>query len=225
MIPMELRAVLFDYGEVLSGPPNPQAHSNLLEIAGLPEAVFEQHYWAIRLDYDADIYNGRSYWSEVARRAGVEFTPAQIDRLLEQDARMWMDVNPQMLAWARALKQAGLKLGILSNMGDAVLQAIEREFSWLGLFDQLTWSYQTGMVKPDPAIYRYTVERLGVAPGEILFVDNLEKNCAAAEQCGLEAIVYSNVEQLDRDLRGRGYRLPYPLPNPWSAARGAQVTL
>lgn len=215
---MELRAVIFDYGEVLSGPPNPRAHQNLIDIAGLPKEVFEQHYWAIRLDYDANIYNGQSYWQEVARRAGTEFTSAQVARLLEEDSRMWMDVNPQMLAWAQAIKQAGFKLGILSNMGDAVLQAVEREFAWLSLFDHLTWSYQIGMVKPDPAIYRYTVEKLGVLPGEALFIDNLEKNCAAAEQCGLQAIHFSSIEQLDRDLRSRGYRLPYPLPSPLPAA-------
>ena len=69
---MDLQAVIFDYGEVLSGPPDPQAHRNLLAIAGVKEEAFEKAYWAHRLDYDADILNGQTYWQTVARDTGVE---------------------------------------------------------------------------------------------------------------------------------------------------------
>ncbi len=70
---MDLQAVIFDYGEVLSGPPDPQAHRNLLAIAGVNEEPFEKAYWAHRLDYDADILNGQTYWQTVARDTGVHF--------------------------------------------------------------------------------------------------------------------------------------------------------
>ena len=88
---MDLQAVIFDYGEVLSGPPDPQAHKNMLAITGLGEEAFEKAYWAHRLDYDADILNGQTYWETVARDTGVKFTAKQIEGLLEQDAAMWMD--------------------------------------------------------------------------------------------------------------------------------------
>ena len=71
---MDLQAVIFDYGEVLSGPPDPQAHRNLLAIAGVEEEAFEKSYWAHRLDYDADILNGQTYWQTIARDTGVRFT-------------------------------------------------------------------------------------------------------------------------------------------------------
>src|ERR1700749_767142 len=102
---MDLRAVIFDYGEVLSGPPDPQAHKNMLAIAGLPEEPFDKAYWAHRLDYDADILNGQTYWQTVARDNGVQFSPEQIENLLEQDAAMWMDLNPAMMAWIPKIKR------------------------------------------------------------------------------------------------------------------------
>ena len=52
---MDLQAVIFDYGEVISGPPDAQAHRNLLTVSGVEEESFEKAYWAHRLDYDADI--------------------------------------------------------------------------------------------------------------------------------------------------------------------------
>ena len=205
---MDLEAVIFDYGEVLSGPPDPEAHRNLLNIAGVAEEPFEKAYWAHRLDYDADILNGQTYWQTVARDTGVHFTAEQISRLLEQDALMWMNLNPAMLAWIPRIKQAGFRLGILSNMGDGVLDYLRPRFAWLAQFDHLTWSCELGVVKPDPAIYLHTVKKLNVSPDRALFIDNLQKNIAGAEAIGLHAALFENPQQLQNDLARRGFPLP-----------------
>ena len=205
---MDLQAVIFDYGEVLSGPPDPQAHRNMLSIAGLGEEAFEKSYWTHRLDYDADILNGQTYWQTIARESGVTFSPQQILDLMEQDARMWMNLNPAMLAWLPRIKQAGFRLGVLSNMPAGVLSFMLPRFPWLAQFDHLTWSCDLGLVKPDPAIYLHTVRKLGVAPDQALFIDNLEKNTVGAEEVGLHAAVFENVEQLQKDLERRGFPLP-----------------
>ena len=205
---MELQAVIFDYGEVLSGPPDQQAHRNLLAIAGVEEEAFEKAYWAHRLDYDADILNAQTYWQTVARDTGVRFTAKQIEQLTEQDAIMWMNLNPAMLAWIPRIKQAGFRLGILSNMGDGVLDYLRPRFSWLSQFDWLTWSCELGVVKPDPAIYLHTVKKLNVSPERALFIDNLQKNIDGAEAIGLHAALFENVEQLQADIARRGFALP-----------------
>ena len=205
---MDLQAVIFDYGEVLSGPPDPTAHHTMLAITGLPEEGFEKAYWAHRLDYDADILNGQTFWQTIAKENKTHFTAHQISQLLEQDARMWMNLNPSMLAWLPRIKQAGFRLGILSNMPAGVLEYMLPRFPWLAQFDHLTWSCELGLVKPDPAIYLHTVRKLKVAPDQALFIDNLEKNTAAAEAVGLHAALFQSVEQLQSDLEGRGFSLP-----------------
>ena len=205
---MDLEAVIFDYGEVLSEPPDPQAHRNLLRIAGVEEEPFEKSYWTHRLDYDADILNGQTYWQTVARDTGRHFSAQQISQLLEQDALMWMNLNPAMLAWVPRIKQAGFRLGILSNMGDGVLDYMRPRFPWLAQFDHLTWSCELGVVKPDPAIYLHTVKKLNVSPDRALFIDNLQKNIAGAEAIGLHAALFENPEQLQNDLARRGFPLP-----------------
>ena len=205
---MDLQAVIFDYGEVLSGPPDPQAHRNLLAIAGVPEEAFEKAYWAHRLDYDADILDGQTYWQTVARDTGASFTVKQIEQLMEQDAIMWMNLNPAMIAWIPRIKEAGFRLGILSNMGFGVLDYMRPRFPWLAQFDYLTFSCDLGIVKPDPAIYLHTVKKLGVAPDQALFIDNLETNITGAQAVGLHAALFQNVEQLQKDLSQRGFPLP-----------------
>jgi putative hydrolase of the HAD superfamily len=177
---LALRAAIFDYGMVLTGPPDPAAHAELVRITGLPAEKLDALYWADRNAFDAGKLNGQTYWQGIVSKAGLALSPAAIEELIHWDARLWMTLNPPMLAWAAALQARGLRTAILSNMGDTVLQAMEREFDWLARFDVLVWSYRLHMAKPDPAIYRYTLEKLGTRPEETLFVDDRQVNAEAA---------------------------------------------
>ena len=113
---------------------------------------------------------------------------------------MWTTQNPAMLAWQRQLKQHGISTAILSNMGDTVLANIEREFDWLPRFDVLVWSFQHNMAKPEPAIYRLTLDSLGTQPEETLFIDDKQVNIDAARALGIVSIHFTTVERMREQL-------------------------
>jgi putative hydrolase of the HAD superfamily len=209
---LALRAVAFDYGMVLSGPPEPAAHQQLKDITGLPHDEFERFYWADRHAYDRGDLNGISFWNKLAADAGLDLTPEQIVRLNLVDGHLWTTTNPGMLAWHQALRQRGLKTGILSNMGDNVLESLEANFPWLNDFDVLIWSYQHNLAKPEPEIYHLLLERLGTAPEETLFLDDKLVNIEAARHLGLQALQFSSVDQLRQDLITTGLDQQLPLP-------------
>jgi putative hydrolase of the HAD superfamily len=117
-----------------------------------------------------------------------------------------------MLAWQLALKERGLLTAILSNMGDSVLANMERTFDWLPRFDVLVWSYQLRMAKPDPAIYRHVLSKLGTEPAETLFLDDRAVNVEAAQALGMKAIEFSTVDRLRVDLVTAGLNAELPLP-------------
>ncbi len=127
---------------------------------------------------------------------------------------MWTAINEPMLAWAQALQNAGVLTAILSNMGPDVLRTMRQEFAWLADFNQLTWSCELGIAKPDPAIYHLTCDKLGVRPDEALFLDDRLDNIVAAEQLGFHAIQFRSIDQLGVDLAARNFfpALPAPLP-------------
>ena len=125
---MGLRAVIFDYGMVLTGQPSAEAHDAMLRITGLPHDEFESAYWADRHAYDEGKLTGLEFWQNIARDAKLNLDAAAIDELNQWDARMWTTQNPAMLAWQQQLKERGIHTAILSNMGDTVLANIEREF-------------------------------------------------------------------------------------------------
>ena len=211
---MSLRAVIFDYGMVLTGQPDQAAHDAMVRITGLTPDRFENLYWADRHAYDEGKLNGATFWQKFARDSKLSLSQAEIDELNRQDARMWTTQNPAMVAWQRKLKAAGVRTGILSNMGDTVLANIEREFRWIENFDVLVWSFQLHMAKPDPAIYQHALKELGTRPEETLFLDDKRVNVEAAQALGLKALEFSTVERLRDDLIANGFNSQLPLPDP-----------
>jgi putative hydrolase of the HAD superfamily len=209
---LSLRAVIFDYGRVLTGPPDPDAHAELVRITGLSSERFENLYWTDRQAYDEGKLTGLEFWRKLVRDGGLNLNEQAIEELNLWDARMWTKADPAMLAWQLALKESGLLTAIVSNMGDAVHEHMERELSWLGRFDVLVWSYQLRMAKPDPAIYHYALERLGTQPEETLFIDDRPENVETAIALGMKGLIFSTVKKLREDLIDSGLSRELPLP-------------
>jgi putative hydrolase of the HAD superfamily len=209
---LDLRAVVFDFGMVLTGLPDQQAHEEMVRITGLTPERFEELYWADRHAYDEGKLNGISFWQKFARDSGLPLTPADLERLNAFDVRMWTSQDPRMVVWQQQLKAAGLLTAILSNMGDTVLANLEKEFDWLRGFDVLVWSFQLGIAKPDPAIYHYVLEKLGTRPEEIIFIDDKLVNIEAAEKLGIRGFEYTTLEKLRADLVAAGLGEVLPLP-------------
>jgi putative hydrolase of the HAD superfamily len=209
---MPIRAVIFDYGEVLCQP-DPTAHRALLDVAGFDEATFQQHYWSDRHDYDLGRFDGSAFWRKIGEETGRAFTPVQIQSLIEQDVLQWTSLlDEPMLAWSAALQEAGFVTAILSNMPFEIDHYMRQEFGWLAHFTHLTFSCEHGIAKPDPAIYTYTCDQLGVLPEEALFIDDKQVNVEAAERIGLQAIQFRNIAQLRDELESRGLLQQLPTP-------------
>jgi len=179
---------------------------------GLSSDRLDGLYWADRQAYDEGKLTGLEFWRKLGREAGLTLSEPAIVELNEWDARMWTRGDAAMLAWQLKIKQRGLLTAIVSNMGDAVHEHMVRELDWLGRFDVLVWSYQLRVAKPDPAIYRYALERLGTRPEETLFLDDKAENVETAVAMGMKGLIFSTVEKLRADLIDSGLSKELPLP-------------
>jgi putative hydrolase of the HAD superfamily len=203
---------MFDYGRVLSAQPDAESHTSLVSATGLEDGAFEDHYWAHRHAYDSGELNGTTYWEKIASETGLQLTPELLRTLIETDSRMWGNLNQPMVDWAERLVESGMRVGILSNMGDATRDYLLRENPWLQRLHHLTWSCELMIAKPDPAIYRHTLEKLEVAPQEALFIDDLPHNIAAARALGIDGIQFESVAQLRQELSARKLEGTIPFP-------------
>ena len=57
------------------------------------------------------------------------------------------------------------------------------------------YSHEEGIAKPAGRIFKLTCERLGVQPAEVVFLDDVEANIAAARECGIQAILFRETNE------------------------------
>lgn len=200
-----LKAVIFDYGEVLCHRPTPEENARLARffevgVEALP-ALWERN----RGPYDRGDLTAEAYWSKLAEDAGIEMDPGKLEEICALDMAMWSNVNTAMVEWVHQLRSSGLKVGLLSNMHPDMVEHCRKQFRWLDNFDFVTFSGEVSLIKPDRAIYEHTLRGLGVIASEALFLDDREVNIEAARRLGIHAIRFCSLEQLRNDLTAAGF--------------------
>jgi len=204
-----VRAVVFDWGGVLQRTVDPAPRLALAAAlgrtrAGLEEAVFESACWdaASRGALPAD-----AAWEAIARDL---LWPAE--RLDELIVRFFAGdrVDEGLVRLIRDLRGAGVPVGLLSNAPPPRARGATGAGRWGmdGLFDVQVFSYEVGVLKPDPAMYARILGALGVAAAEALFVDDAPQNIAGARRMGMAAHLFTGVEDLIEELRRRGLPVP-----------------
>jgi putative hydrolase of the HAD superfamily len=128
-----------------------------------------------------------------------EFEPRFGERIGVADTeglvgRLFGGVGPdeRMLDAVRRAGEAGIRCGLISNSWGAGLEYDEGMLE--ELFDAVVISGDVGMHKPEPEIFLLGAERIGVPPGECVFVDDLRENCAGAEAVGMTAILHRGAD-------------------------------
>jgi putative hydrolase of the HAD superfamily len=111
-----------------------------------------------------------------------ERRPGLIDRLFGH-----LQEDPEMTGALRRARAQGIRTGLISNsMGAARYDRT----TFPELFDGVVISGDVGLHKPQPEIFRLGCERVGLAPEQCVFVDDLRENCVGAEAVGMTAILH-----------------------------------
>ena len=95
---------------------------------------------------------------------------------------------PAMYGAIRAVREAGLRTGLLSNSWGAGDYPLE---DFPGLFDAVVISGEVGMRKPEAGIFLRAADALGLAPAQCVFIDDMEANVAAATDLGMTALLHT----------------------------------
>ena len=191
-----VRAVLYDFGGVFV--PSPfEASAALAERLGVTtEELDERLFGPYHLDTDHPwhrLERGEITF-DAARREILAMGPLgghdSLDplTLLADFAAGGLVVRDFMIDTVHRVRAEGVATAIVTN------NLAEFGAHWRalldvdGLFDVVIDSSEVGVRKPDPAIFRLTCERLGVATAEAVFIDDHEGNLAGAALAGLRTV-------------------------------------
>jgi putative hydrolase of the HAD superfamily len=208
-MPRQVKAVLFDYGHVISQPQGRAEVAAMATILNAPVDRFEEAYWADRAAFDRAAITPEGYWDALANRLSRTLTETERKRITELDNLSWSYPDPIMVKWPTALRQAGMKTGILSNMPITV-RAHLRACEWLPVFDYSCYSCDVRLAKPDPEIFLQALAGLGEDPADVLFLDDREENIDAALALGIQSIRFRSPEQAQCEI-DQHYHLPEPI--------------
>jgi HAD superfamily hydrolase (TIGR01509 family) len=193
-----IRAMIFDFGSVLvkmgdEAPRRALAEQLGISLKDLYRVIFDSDTAVRSMVGELTI---EEHWLAVGAALGV--TPAELPGI---KAQFWAAdlVNSELVDYIRTLRPK-YKVGLLSNAWDDLRQVMRESFGFDGMFDELVISAEVGLAKPDLRIFHLAVERLGVQPGEAVFVDDVLANVEAARSVGLNAIHYQGNLQLFQAL-------------------------
>jgi putative hydrolase of the HAD superfamily len=196
-----LRALILDYGQVLSLPQDPDALRDMARVGGVPPEPFQAAYWRHRPAYDRGL-PAVDYWRRVLADTGAAGGDAIVPALIDRDVASWTAYRDEVWTLAADAHARGLRTAILSNGVPEVMVRVARERP-LTIFDAVIVSCEVDCAKPDPAIYLLTLTRLGVPASDALFVDDRLENIDAARAVGLTTLHFDEdggLEALRRQL-------------------------
>lgn len=200
--------VVLDYGGVISEYQTPDAVAALAaagsRAGGDDPALVTARYWEHRLPYDRGDLDEASYWSLVTG-ADLVRDPAPLAGLVEQDVDSWARTRPRSLRAMAALADRGHRMALLSNTPRPHAEWMLAQ-PWADVFAVHVFSHRVRVVKPDPAIFRHTVDALGCPPEQAVFVDDRAENVTGAQAVGMCAVHFTGDDawdEVDRLLAGR----------------------
>lgn len=202
------RALISDWGGVLMRTvdirPRMRWERRLaLPFGGLSHLFFSSPAWgrAMREPTAVD-----DVWTKVV---GYLNLPAEDFDALAEDFWAGDRLDEDLIAMIRDLREKGFRTALLSNHA-IELPDLLADLDVEDAFDVRVVSALEGVAKPDPAIFHRTLERLGVAPEDAVFIDDWHGHVEAARGVGLEAIHFQGPRNLRRSLAATG--LPVAVP-------------
>jgi len=190
-----IKALILDYGGVISKPQDFEHVENMLCILELEYKDFEIIYRESRAAYDSGHKTGTEYWMGILNHFNIESKRINIATLIQEDVKSWTRMNDSMIQFVKEIRSEIHNLSMISNMTEDTLAYIRTGFKWLDLFDELIFSCEFKTNKPDKKIYEVCLDKLKLSPAECLFVDDSVDNIEGASTIGMNTIHFKSFDK------------------------------
>lgn len=185
---MTIKAVIFDVGGVLVRTEDPSHRRRWEQKLGLAPGEAEQIVFNSEMGQQAQRgeISDAALWQWVGQTLSLS-----ADWLDAFRAGFWAGdvLDQELVAFIRRLRPA-YQTAVISNATDILHDFLARQ-GISDAFDLIVGSAAEGVMKPDPRIYRRTLERLGRQPAEAVFIDDFAHNVDAARALHMHAIHFT----------------------------------
>lgn len=141
-------------------------------------------------DFEKGLLSPNAFRSAVKKEINEPLSDAEFDSLWN---RLLLDYPPQNIEILMALAK-NRRIFLLSNTNiihaRSYMPQFKKEFGidFQELFETVWLSYEIGLRKPDPSIFKYAWREAKLQPEETLFIDDSQENTAAAQALCIKSI-------------------------------------
>jgi epoxide hydrolase-like predicted phosphatase len=211
-----VRAVIFDWGGVIEGLPDEARIAEWERRLALAPGALSDVLWGESWrQFSISAITRDDYVQRVAD--GLGFPDAETARHFLEELYAGDRFNPQVAAAARALRDR-YQVALLTNASPGQDERILEQFGIdvYAEFDAYVNSAHVGLRKPDPAIFRLTLDRLDVAPQQAVLVDDMLRNVDSARELGIHTVQFVDPDTSLAELEAL---LGYPIQVPSARCR------
>jgi putative hydrolase of the HAD superfamily len=117
----------------------------------------------------------------------------QIDANLEEVLLLWDTIHTLqgISELIGDLQSAGISCCLATNQQHIRAAYMQTSLGYDAMFDRQFYSYQMGVVKPDPRYFMHILDVMGLTATEVLFVDDNAQNVLAAESLDINGLVFN----------------------------------
>jgi len=190
---MVIRAVVFDIGGVLEITPDLGVDRLWEARLGLPAGAMDERMGDVWTGGGLGTVTLDDVHQAIRDRLGLD--EQQLTAFMADIWHQYLGTaNTELIEYARGLRPR-YRTGILSNSFVGAREREQAAYGFEDLVDEIVYSHEAGLAKPDPRVYALTCERLGARPGEMVFLDDFEPCVAGARDAGLHAVHYRDNAQ------------------------------
>jgi len=198
-----INAIICDLGKVLLNFDHMHSCRELSKICALtPEDIYKKMFKSgIERAYELGQISSETFSRKVLDTLGINVDMSLIHKF-------WVEIFSPVDGMNEIISslKKDYTLILLSNTNEWHFTYCEERFPAVRLFDSYVLSFQVGVRKPDPAIFKKALDCAKVKPNQCLYVDDIQDYADAASNLGIVGVRFTGIDQFKSDLDLLGVR-------------------
>lgn len=198
--PSDTTTIIFDLGKVIVDFDHMSVCERLaIRCDHTPEAIYEQIFTSgLESRFDCGLISPEVFYRQAVQRLSLDMPRDTFQEIWNTIFSLQEGIE------ALITRLGAYRLVCLSNTNPWHFEHCRALFPVLERFDVFALSYQVGVRKPHPLIFREALQRAGAQPHQCLFIDDVAEFVDAARTCGIDGIVFLSVPRTVQELTRRG---------------------
>ncbi len=148
-----------------------------------------------------ELDRGTMHETELLARLGVRTgrPAAELSGLFDA-VRESLHAKPDTVALLEKLHARGVPLYCLSNISSDIFKYLRERHSFWGVFRGIVISGDLKMIKPEPEIFHFLLQRYDLAAAETVFIDDNAPNIEAARALGIQTVWFKDARQCEMEI-------------------------